>query len=263
MTKAERLWNRDAKEKAVDLLVNVKDWVCWSSSLANGLFCKGWLDLSRLPCHLNGAFNALSALRKIVQWAHQEVFEPNENAEPIAFCRVQKNTSRGNAPMDCWSIRRQYQNEAGRGQLLRLLSQFNDHISTHEWDGVGSNDWRWALCERSMASMGIVRMPVTDAMCHPSLRILLRLNEIIEWGMWATTNGGLMHDCSPWDEIWAGEENVPANAWKAPTQALGSSDRTAATVQAIAQIANALEPGAEIVLQKNAEHSQVIALSWR
>ena len=91
--------------------------------------------------------------------------------------------------MDCWSIRRQYQNEAGRGQLLRLLSQFNDHISTHEWDGVGSNDWRWALCERSMASMGIVRMPVTDAMCHPSLRILLRLNEIIEWGMWATTNG--------------------------------------------------------------------------
>ena len=42
--------------------------------------------VQRFPCHqLNGSFDALPALRKTVQWANQEVFEANENAEPIAF----------------------------------------------------------------------------------------------------------------------------------------------------------------------------------
>eukprot|EP00439_Symbiodinium_sp_Y106_P072834 s121_g13.t1 len=54
--------------------------------MANGLYTTGMLDPSRFPCHqLNGSFNALSALRKTVQRANQEVFEENANDELIAF----------------------------------------------------------------------------------------------------------------------------------------------------------------------------------
>ncbi|CAE7247920.1 yqkD [Symbiodinium sp. CCMP2592] len=63
--------------------------------------------------------------------------------------------------------------------------------------------------------------------------------------------GGLEHDCSTWDEIYENEDNEAANAWNAPSQAKGSNDRNVAT--ALAQTANALEPGAEIVLRKNAK----------
>ena len=87
--------------------------------------------------------------------------------------------------MDCWGIWQQCQNEA----CHLLQPSFTDHISTRETDGVGSNDWRWTLCERSLASMGIVRMPMNDAMRHPSPKIFLSLNEIIEWGMSAATCG--------------------------------------------------------------------------
>ena len=49
------------------------------------------------------------------------------------------------------------------------------------------------LSHASMAWMGIVRVPMCDPMCGPSPKpndqILLCLNEIIERGMWATTNG--------------------------------------------------------------------------
>ncbi|CAE7288670.1 unnamed protein product, partial [Symbiodinium sp. KB8] len=45
---------------------------------------------------------------------------------------------------------------------------------------------------------------MTDAMCHPSPRTLLSLNEI-EWGMWAT--------------VYEGEKDAAANAWNAPAQA--------------------------------------------
>ena len=58
--------------------------------------------------------------------------------------------------------------------------------------------------------------------------------------------GGLEHDCSTWDGIYENEDNEAANAWNAPSQAKGSNDRNVAT--ALAQTANALEPGAEIVL---------------
>ena len=53
-----------------------------------------------------------------------------------------------------------------------------------------------------------------------------------------------------WDEVYEGEENAAANDWNAPAQA---KDRTAATMKAIAQTANALEPGAEIVMRKKAK----------
>ena len=96
MTKPERLflskgnWHVEwkcphwAKENATDSLVNVYDWTPLLP--AHGLYTNGVLDLSRFPCHqLNGSFNALSALRKTVQGANQDVFEVNENEEPIVF----------------------------------------------------------------------------------------------------------------------------------------------------------------------------------
>ena len=94
MTKAERLiltkgnWRSAhwAKENATDALVNVYDWLCLPMPLAMRLCNNGVVDLSRFPCHqLNGSFNALSALRKTVQWANQGVVEESENDTPIAF----------------------------------------------------------------------------------------------------------------------------------------------------------------------------------
>ena len=82
-----------AKENAADKLVNVYDWSCLPLSKANEMFRDGWLDLSRFPCHqLNGSFNALPALRQAVQWANQEVFEPNA---PIAFIVFRRTKSDG------------------------------------------------------------------------------------------------------------------------------------------------------------------------
>ena len=102
--------------------------------------------------------------------------------------------------------------------------------------------------------------------------VLPCLDEIVEWGMFATTtgrtfvelrlmgdtmvplsqaiDGGLEHDCSTWDEIYEDEENA-TNACRDPTKAKGTNDRTPANVLTIAQTANALEPGAEIVIRKN------------
>ena len=59
------------------------------------------------------------------------------------------------------------------------------------------------------------------------------------------------HDCSTWDEIYENEDNEAANACNAPSHAKGSNDRNVAT--ALAQTANSLEHGAEIVLRKNAK----------
>ena len=94
MTKAERVfltkgnWRSPqwAKDNVTEALVNVYDWLCLPMPLAMRLYNNGVVDLSRFPCHqLNGSFNALSALRKTVQWANQRVFEENENDTPIAF----------------------------------------------------------------------------------------------------------------------------------------------------------------------------------
>ena len=96
--------------------------------------------------------------------------------------------------------------------------------------------------------MGIVRVLLSDPMCRPSpkpnVQIPLCLNDIVEWGMFATTTGrtlvewrlmghtmvplsqriggGLEHDCSTWDQ-----ENA-ANAWNDPTKAEGTNERTPA-----------------------------------
>ena len=142
-TKAERLflskgnWHVEwkcppwAKENATDSLVNVYDWLCLPLSMANGLYT--------VP--LNGSFNALSALRKTVQWFNQGVFEENANDEPIAFV-VSRRTKTA-------AMRRRVAGGAGGNARMKLAiysnRQFTDHISTHEWDGYGPNDWRWTI----------------------------------------------------------------------------------------------------------------------
>ena len=108
---AQRLRLRTRRLVPHGAKVNVYDWVCLPLSLANGLCTNGMLDLGRFPCHqLNGSFNALSALRKTVHWANQEVFEPNDNEEPIAFV-VFRRTKAAAMRMDCWRIWRQCHNE--------------------------------------------------------------------------------------------------------------------------------------------------------
>ncbi|OLP76254.1 hypothetical protein AK812_SmicGene43836, partial [Symbiodinium microadriaticum] len=67
---------------AVEKIASANGWVRLPMSLAVGLCdTAGSLDLSRNPCgQLNGSFNALSALRKTVRWANQNVYHPNETA---------------------------------------------------------------------------------------------------------------------------------------------------------------------------------------
>ena len=281
MTKAERLfltkgnWHVEwrsahwAKENATDALVNVYDWLCLPMPLAMRLYNNGIVDLSRFPCHqLNGSFNALSALRKTVQWANQGVLEEAECDATVAFIVFRRTKAT--------AMRRWVAGGPGGNARVKLANYFNrqftDHISTFEWDNTGLDNWRWRMESESFDTVGIVRVPMTDPMCLGTPRALLTLNEIMDWQMHATTKScesllewrlmghtmvplcqsigaGLEHDCSTWDELYEDEGNEAPNAWnaakaKANDQAVGT---------ALAQTANALEPGSEIVLRKNAK----------
>ncbi|CAE7607762.1 unnamed protein product [Symbiodinium microadriaticum] len=95
------------------------------------------------------------------------------------------------------------QSVAKCGHLLQFLYVQNlvrmGLLSLAKIEGNGEVDCWWirrtisTLSHASMAWMGIVRVPMCDPMCGPSPKpndqILLCLNEIIERGMWATTNG--------------------------------------------------------------------------
>eukprot|EP00439_Symbiodinium_sp_Y106_P054538 s2640_g7.t1 len=154
MTKAERLfltkgnWHVEwrspqwAKENVTEALVNVYDWLCLPMPLAMRLYNNGVVDLSRFPCHqLNGSFNALSALRKTVQWANQGVFEESENDTPIAFVVFRRTKAT--------AMRRWVAGGPGGNARVKLANYFNrqftDHISTFEWDDTGLDNWRWRM----------------------------------------------------------------------------------------------------------------------
>ena len=112
----------------------------------------------------------------------------------------------------------------------------------------------------SFDTVGIVRVPMTDPMCLGTPRMLLTLNEIMDWQMHATNHAGesllewrlmghtmvplcqsigagLEHDCSTWDELYENDGNEAPNAWNAPKAK--ASDQAVGT--ALAQTANALE----------------------
>ena len=283
MTKAERLfltkgnWHvewrsaRWAKENATDALVNVCDWLCLPMPLAMRLYNNGIVDLSRFPCHqLNGSFNALSALSKTVQWASQGVFDEAECDAPIGFVVFRRTKAT--------AMRRWVASGPGGNARVKLANYFNrqftDHISTFEWDNTGLDNWRWRMESESFDTVGIVRVPMTDPMCLGTPRMLLTLNEIMDWQMHATNHAGesllewrlvghtmvplcqsigagLEHDCSTWDELYENDDNEAPNAWNAPK----AKENDQAVGTALAQTANALKPGAEIVLRKIAKGS--------
>ncbi|CAE7775887.1 unnamed protein product [Symbiodinium sp. CCMP2592] len=217
-----------AKENATDALVNVDDW------LAMGLYTNGVLDLAKFPCHqLNGSYNALSALRKTVQWANQGVFEESGNGEPIAFVVFRRTKT---AAMRRWVAGGP--NGNARVKLANYFNrQFTDHISAFEWDGDGPDNWKWTMEPLSHASAGIVRVPMT----------------IMEWGMLATNRGDSLLEWRlmghTMDEIYENDGNEAQTAWNAPKAK--ANDQTVGT--ALAQTASALDPGSEIVLRKNAK----------
>ncbi|OLQ14235.1 hypothetical protein AK812_SmicGene1645 [Symbiodinium microadriaticum] len=162
----------------------------------NGFEIWGWLDLSHFACHqLNGSFNALSALRKTVHWANQEVFELNENAEPIAFIAFRRTKVEA---MRRWAA-------GGSGGNTRI------NFSTHEWDGIGDHQWRW-------------RWALTDASDQWALFEC-------QWVIQCAVGGGLDHDCFSWGEIYEGEENA-ANAWNDLANTKGSNGRNSPNVLA-------------------------------
>ena len=86
---------------------------------------------------------------------------------------------------------------------------------------------------------------------------MLANESLLEWRLMGHTmvplcqsiGAGLEHDCSTWDEIYENDGNDAPNAWNASKAK--ASDQAVDT--ALAQTANALEPGSEIVLRKNAK----------
>ena len=119
-------------------------------------------------------------------------------------------------------------------------------------------------------------------MCRPHGTPLLCLAEMAEWNRLATvrSNGliewrlmghtmvalvhsnasGLHHDCSTWDELYEDDDGELVNAWNGPTssnapmpskKAKTMASSSSATV--LSDVANALIPGAEVVLRMNAK----------
>ncbi|OLP97396.1 LINE-1 retrotransposable element ORF2 protein [Symbiodinium microadriaticum] len=88
---------------------------------------------------------------------------------------------------------------------------------------------------------------------------------LVEWRLGHTMvpvqqafGGGLDNDCSTWDELYGDEDDENANAWNGPASSTASKKRNAesafqgpATV--LSQVANALIPGAEVILRMNAK----------
>ena len=70
---------------------------------------------------------------------------------------------------------------------------------------------------------------------------------------------GLHHDCSTWDELYEDDDGELVNAWNGPipsNAAMPSKKAktmaSSSSATALANVANALNPGAEVVLRMNA-----------
>ena len=131
--------------------------------------------------------------------------------------------------------------------------------------------------------MGIIRMPQNKSMMRRSYGTpLLCLAEMAEWNRLATVSpNGLIdwrlmgqplrpavqanasrlhHDCSTWDERYEDDVGELVNAWSGPTLSISPMPSKKAKTMAssssatvLSDIANALIPGAEIVLRMNSK----------
>ncbi|CAE6957803.1 unnamed protein product [Symbiodinium sp. KB8] len=148
MTRAERMfltkgnwhiewkYSPNAKENVTHDLVNVYDWVMLPASVGEKFYQNGVIDLSQFPGHqLNGSFNALSAMRKTVQWFLSKMEAHRQWVE----------ASNGKMKLDNYFNR-----------------QFTDHISTQNGvpdttevpSGVANvpKKWIWTVPEASLKS---------------------------------------------------------------------------------------------------------------
>ena len=271
----------NAEKNAVVNLVNVYDWVMLPIEIGKEYYQTGEIDLTRFPCHqLNGSFSALSAMRKCVQWFCQDVFP--EGSEYSKLCFVVRRR-------DVNEAKRQW-TESTSNKRMKLDNYFNrqftDHISTQnatkvvENDGDSNGKWMWKVpTEASRLSMGLITVDPDDPMDNiytgPQLMSLSEMTEfsreatlwgmsLIEWRLMGhtmvpvkqATNDGLDTDCSTWDELYADEDEnahpwTVQNAAKTPKNAATASQGSGATATVLAHVANALNPGAEVVLRKN------------
>ena len=73
-------------------------------------------------------------------------------------------------------------------------------------------------------------------------------------------SSGLHHDCSTWDELYEDDDGELLNAWSGPTPSTAPMPSKKAKTMAssspatvLSDVANALIPGAEIVLRMNSK----------
>ena len=269
------------EKNAVVNLVNVYDWVMLPFEIGREYYQTGEIDLTRFPCHqLNGSFSALSAMRKCVQWYCQDVFPEGSEYSKLCFVVRRRDV---NEAKRLWT-------ESTSNKRMKLDNYFNrqftDHISTQnatmvENDGDSNGKWMWKVpTEASRLSMGLITVDPDDPMDNiyngPQLMSLSEMTEysreatlwgmgLIEWRLMGhtmvpvkqATNDGLDPDCSTWDELYADEDGEKAHPWtvpnaaKTPKNAMTTSQGFVATATVLAHVANALNPGAEVVLRKN------------
>ena len=269
------------EKNAVTNLVNVYDWVMLPFEIGREYYQTGEIDLTRFPCHqLNGSFSALSAMRKCVQWYCQDVFPEGSEYSKLCFVVRRRDV---NEAKRLWT-------ESTSNKRMKLDNYFNrqftDHISTQnstmvENDGDSNGKWMWKVpTEASRLSMGLITVDPDDPMDNiyngPQLMSLSEMTEfsreatlwgmgLIEWRLMGhtmvpvkqATNDGLDPDCSTWDELYAGEDGENAHPWtvpnaaKTPKNAMTTSQGFVATATVLAHVANALNPGAEVVCRKN------------
>ena len=271
----------NAEQNAVANFVNVYDWVMLPIEIGKEYYQTGEIDLTRFPCHqLNGSFSALSAMRKCVQWFCQDVFPEGNEYSKLCFVVRRRDVN---------EAKRQW-TESTANKRMKLDNYFNrqftDHISTQNATKVVENDddtngkWMWKVPnEASRLSMGLITVDPDDPMDNtytgPQQMSLSEMTEfsrkatlwgmgLIEWRLMGHTmvpvkqgaNDGLDADCSTWDELYADEDEnahpwtVPSAA-KTPKNAATASQGSGATATVLAHVANALNPGAEVVLRKN------------
>ncbi|CAE7396972.1 yqkD [Symbiodinium sp. CCMP2456] len=257
MTKAERMiWS------------HVYDWILLPSSIGQHYFETGEIDLSRFPCHqLNGSFCALTAMRKTVQWFCQGVFDENAPYERLVFLARRRSTA---------EAAREWTGVTTGAKKMKLANYFNrqftGHISTQNGVHVENEEknvpsrWTWTVpSDASRMSMGIIRMTMDDPMSYAqSGHQLLCLSEMMDWNRLATLPHRLEHDCSTWDEMYGEDDGEDPNVWNAPaSSSTAAPKKTAGTTSqgssatVLAQVANALSPGAEVVLRMNANAKAV------
>ena len=224
-------------------------------------------------------------MRKTVQWFCQDCFEESAATEGVVF--VLRRRSKVEAQRQWVAAsngKMKSDNYFNRQFTDRITTQNGLPDTTEVPAGVANvpRKWIWTVPEASLKSMGITRMPLNDPMMLTTNGPpLLCLGEMSDWNRLATMKhcglidwrlmghtmvpvqqafgAGLDHDSSTWNELYGyGDEDENANAWNGPaSSSTASKKRTAenafpGSATVVSQVANALVPGAEVVLRMNA-----------